>query len=359
MRRDHFICVFLLLVATSLAFVCLLPTCFSYDAVIPREIGIVETITSLVFSFTVLLAAPLIMAYKRRLWGVLGMVAYGVLAYLPGIMLPKMTSSLSGADASILASIKAFLLKDIYIMVNAPFVGVSKIFGTNFSLHLSKAIIPCALIFYVILKLIRFYSDAFAAEKMAPAPSAFGKTEETSEEDKNRKPDIFGTVISKPVSEDTVVNAGNVAAAAHQREGHVTDKTLIRRRSNTNNQKAVPNRQKQAIDPAAQREQIPAPNPAPSVRAPQIDLGAIAGQPPVQPRPQPMPQQQPVRQPQPMPQQGQPIRQPQPQQPRPQAQPQPQPQPQPQRAPVQQKPSQPQSSANNVINLGPPKSDNK
>ena len=240
-------------------------------------------------------------------------------------------------------------------MVNAPFVGVSKIFGTNFSLHLSKAIIPCALIFYVILKLIRFYSDAFAAEKMAPAPSAFGKTEETSEEDKNRKPDIFGTVISKPVSEDTVVNAGNVAAAAaHQREGHVTDKTLIRRRSNTNNQKAVPNRQKQAIDPAAQREQIPAPNPAPSVRAPQIDLGAIAGQPPVQPRPQPQPQQQPVRQ-QPMPQQGQPIRQPQPQQPRPQAQPQPQPQ----RAPVQQKPSQPQSSANNVINLGPPKSDNK
>ena len=31
MRRDYFICVFLLLTACSLAFVCLLPTCFSYD----------------------------------------------------------------------------------------------------------------------------------------------------------------------------------------------------------------------------------------------------------------------------------------------------------------------------------------
>ena len=336
MRRDHFICVFLLLVASSLAFVCLLPTCFSYDAVIPREIGIVETITSLVFSFTVLLAAPLIMAYRRRLWGVLGMVAYGVLAYLPGIILPKMTASLSGSDASLLASVKAFLLKDIYIMVNAPFVGVSKIFGTNFSLHLSKAIIPCALIFYVILKLVRFYSDAFAAEKMAPAPSAFGKTEEASEEVKSRKPDILGTVISKPVSEDTVVNRGNMTSAVHKREGHVTDKTLLRRRTNPNNANSLSGRSKPALEQAPQREATPAPTP--SVRAPQIDLSAIAGQAPVQPQPRPQ--------------------QPQPQmQPRPRPQPQPQQQ-QPQRPPVQQRPVQ-QPASNDVINLGPPKSDNR
>ena len=182
MRRDYFICVFLLMVATSLAFVCLLPICFSYDAIIPREITYAETVISLIFSFTALLAAPLIIAYKRKVWAMLGLVSYGFLAYLPGIMLPKMADSLSGADASIGASIKAFLLKSLYSMVNAPFVGVSKIFGMNFSIKLSKYILPLALIFYVVIKLFRFYRDAYVAQMAAPAPvpGAMGKTEDAT-----------------------------------------------------------------------------------------------------------------------------------------------------------------------------------
>ena len=203
MRRDYFICVFLLLVATSLAFVCLLPTCFSYQMIIPREISIAETIVSLVFSFLAVLAVPLILAYKRKLWATLGMAAYGFLAYVPGIFIPKLAPTLSGADASLVSSIKAFLLEDIYIMVNAPFVGISKIFGNNFSTSLSKAILPSALIFYALIKLIRFYKEAYAAELLAPTPApSFGKSGHSEEKKaKPRKPDILGTVISAPVNE--------------------------------------------------------------------------------------------------------------------------------------------------------------
>ena len=302
MRRDYFICVFLLLTACSLAFVCLLPTCFSYDGIILREVSVVETIVSLVFSFVVLLAAPLIIAYKRKLWAMLGMVCYGLLAYIPGMIIPKMTDSLSGADASIGASVKALLLKGVYTMVNAPFVGVGKIFGNDLAVRFSRYIIPSALIFYVVLKLFRFYRAAYIAEKMAPSPAAAfaageGQASETSKPP--RKPDILGTVISKPVSEATVTTrVPDRSKNPGARKTQADDRTMVHRtvdpaidprlagRSKTRPQEEGQRQaqaSRQAIQLGAPQRPISSEG-APKVRAPQINLGPPKQDPNGEPR---------------------------------------------------------------------------
>lgn len=197
MRRDYFSCVFLLYVAVSLAFVCILPTYFAYGEIIEREIGLIERIASLLISIGVILVIPIISAIKKKFWVSFGAAAYGLLAYIPGMMLSKMDAVLSGSGANTFSVVKAFLLRAIYIMVNAPYVGISKLVGNNFALVIPKLILPVSIITYVLVQLFRFYRDAYVAEQLSPVSDKTHKVENTRAV--SREPEILGTVISAPV----------------------------------------------------------------------------------------------------------------------------------------------------------------
>ena len=197
MRRDYFICIFLLLVAIALAFVCLLPTYYSYDGVIEREVGLIETLASTFFCLLTLLIFPVFTAIKKKFWAMLGNAAFGLLAFIPGMFLPGMAAKLSAPDVNILTTVKALFFKAIYTMVYAPFAGIGNLAGNKLGLILPKLILPVTLLIYGVVKLFRFYKEAYIAEQLAPVPTNDSPTQRT------RKPDILGTVISAPVTPPT------------------------------------------------------------------------------------------------------------------------------------------------------------
>lgn len=197
MRRDYFTCVFLLYIATALSFVCLLPNYFTYDAIVPRDIGLLERIISLIVVIVVILVVPIVSAIRKKLWISLGAATYGLLAYIPGMLLSKMDSVLSGSGANTFAVIEAFFLKAIYAMVNAPFAGVSKLVGNNFAVVIPKLIMPVSIITYIVVQLFRFYRDAYVAEQLSPVTDTH-KVDSTKSV--AREPEILGTVISAPVA---------------------------------------------------------------------------------------------------------------------------------------------------------------
>lgn len=205
MRRDYFICVFLLLVAVSLSFVCLLPVCYAYDGVITREVGIIEKIVSILFAVVTIIAFPVLTAIKKKFWAMLGNAAFGLLAFIPGMILPGMAVKLAAPDVGFATTVKAFFLKAIYSMAYAPFVGLGSITGDKAGLFFPKLILPMSLLIYGVVKLFRFYKEAYIAERLAPVPTNDSPTIRT------RKPDILGTVISAPVNNKTAPETETVS----------------------------------------------------------------------------------------------------------------------------------------------------
>lgn len=195
MRRDYFTCVVLLYIAASLSFVCLFPVYYEYGQIVTREISFLEQMFSIVCVLVAVVFVPVISSLNKRKWIMIGSCAYGLLAYLPEMILSKMDASLSGAGANTFAVIEAFFLRAIYSMVNAPYAGVSTFVGDKVALTLPKLILPVSLICYIIVQLFRFYRNAYIAEQMNPV-----STHRTSENTTStRKPEILGTVISAPV----------------------------------------------------------------------------------------------------------------------------------------------------------------
>ena len=129
MRRDYFICVFLLCICVSLFYVCFLPLYFVYGEIVPREFGPVETAFSWIYLVLVFAVLPIYAAYKKKFWMSAGLAAYGVVAAFPVWVLPGMADKLSGEDASIVSVVWAFLLKSIYGMAEAPFAPITKVLG--------------------------------------------------------------------------------------------------------------------------------------------------------------------------------------------------------------------------------------
>lgn len=219
MRRDYFTCVFLLYVAVSLAFVCFLPSYFVYGSIITRQIGLVERIASIIVAISAIVIIPIVSAFKKKLWITLGASAYGILAYLPEMLISKMDSVLAGENASTLGVVQEFILKAIYQMVNAPYVGISKLIGDKNALLLPKLILPVSIISYILVQLFRFYHQAYIAEQMFPVADATHKVEKPNTA--ARKPEILGTVISAPVTPKTNANTSTTGASS-QTQVHQT-----------------------------------------------------------------------------------------------------------------------------------------
>ena len=284
MRRDYFTCLFLFLVAVSLSFVCLLPTYFSYGGVIERKISLLETLVSVLFSVLVVLVVPIICTIKKKLWATLGIATFGFVAYIPGMILPGMQAKLAMSDVSFLTTLKAFILEAIYIMVNAPYVGISFLTGQKFALALPKLVMPFALGAYLIAFLIRFYKDAYIRERLAPVPNDGPKEEANT----TREPDILGTVISAPKEAKTAETTP--APAPVRTPAPVESETKVVPRPSAQPQPKPQQPKPQPQQPKVRQPQInippaPAPQPAPQPK--------VVVPPAPQPQPQPQAQQKP------------------------------------------------------------------
>ncbi len=205
MRRDYFICVFLLCICVSLFYVCFLPLYFVYGQIVPREFGPVETAFSWIYMILVFAVLPVYAAYKKKFWITAGLAAYGVVAAFPVWVLPGMADKLAGDDANIIAVVWAFLLKSVYGMAEAPFAPVTRVFGDSFTEVLPRRIMPVALIFYAGCQLFRFYRNAYRQEQLDPM-KALDKTSiennltgiGTKTVRKASMPEVLGTVITAP-----------------------------------------------------------------------------------------------------------------------------------------------------------------
>lgn len=205
MRRDYFVCVFLLCICVSLFYVCFLPLYFVYGQIVPREFGPIETVFSWIYLVMVFAVLPVYAAYKKKFWMTAGLAAYGILAAFPVWVLPGMADKLGGEGASIVAVVWAFILKSIYGMAEAPFAPITKVFGDSFVEVLPRRIMPVAIILYVGCQLFRFYRNAYRQEQLDPM-KALDKTSienniagiGTKTVRKAAIPEVLGTVITAP-----------------------------------------------------------------------------------------------------------------------------------------------------------------
>ena len=206
MRRDYFICTFLLCICVSLFYVCFSPLYFVYGGIVPRSFGVVETIFAWINLLLVFVLLPAYSALLKKFWVTLGLATYSfVCACLPAWILPGMEASIAGENANILSVIWGFCLKSVYGMAEAPFAPISRAFGNKFAEALPRRILPEILIVYCVVQLYRFYKDAYIAEKLNPATAIDTTAKEHKEKIEegirktNIEPEILGTVISAPV----------------------------------------------------------------------------------------------------------------------------------------------------------------
>ncbi len=204
MRRDYFTCVFLGCICAALFFVYFTPAYFVYGGVSVRTFSLTETICAWVYAAIVLLILPIYAAYKKKLWITAGLMAYGAFASLPIWIMPKLMSKLQGEDASIVATVEAFLLKALYRMATAPFGAISRALGDKFTRSLPFRILPVAVLVYVGFQLFRFYRNAYVMEQLSPATAIDMTAKENAQSSDSRKvrdariPEVLGTVISAP-----------------------------------------------------------------------------------------------------------------------------------------------------------------
>ena len=205
MRRDYFICTFLLCICVSLFYVLFSPLYFVYGHIVVRDFGIIETIFAWVYFFFVFGVLPIYAAYSKKLWIAAGLASYSFFcACLPAWILPSMSAAIGGTESNIFAVVTGFCLKSVYEMAEAPFAPLTMVFGNKFSESLSRKILFEVLFIYCAVQLYRFYRDAYLAEKLDPANAL----DRTANENKDKgqpnvrkagsEPQVIGTVISAP-----------------------------------------------------------------------------------------------------------------------------------------------------------------
>ena len=199
MRRDYFTCVFLGLIAGALAFVCFKPLYFTWDRIIPRSFTLYEFIASALYTVFFIVFLPCFAAFKKKEWINWGLAAYGIMAYFPLWFYPA-PELLKGEQASMLHIFGATCLKAIYAVMQAPFAALSKYVGHEPASMVVYWILPVAIIWPILFRILRFYRRAYLSEQLNPmtpdqAAPAASKAPEAPE-----KPEVLGTVISAPVT---------------------------------------------------------------------------------------------------------------------------------------------------------------
>lgn len=208
MRRDYFLCVFLLCLCVSLFFVLFTPLYFIYGSVVPRDFGGIETMMSWLFATMVFVAIPVYAAWKKKLWMVVGLASYSfVVGCLPAWILPGMADKIVGEDANVVSVAFGGFLKDTYSTAEAPFGPMSRAFGDSFTESLPRKILPVVLVIYIAVQVFRFYKAAYKAEQVTPVSALDSTVKENNiqgvagvRESQTLPPEVLGTVISAPVA---------------------------------------------------------------------------------------------------------------------------------------------------------------
>ena len=199
MRRDYFTCVFLGLIAGALAFVCFKPLYFTWDQIIPRVFSLYEFIASAVYTVFFIVFLPCFAAFRKKEWVNWGLAAYGLLAYFPLWFYPS-HELIKGENASMLHMVLALCLRGIYAVMQAPFAALSKYIGSEAASMVVYWILPVAVVWPVIFRILRFYRRAYLSEQLNPmTPDQTANTAAKAPE-APEKPEVLGTVISAPVT---------------------------------------------------------------------------------------------------------------------------------------------------------------
>ena len=197
LRRDYFTCVFLGLIAGALMFVCFAPLYFVYGGIVPRDFSLFERMMSLLYAVFFIIFLPFFAAFRTKVWVNWGLAAYGVLIYLPKFFYPA-EALIKGDDAKLTKMLLAVLLRGIYGMMQAPFAALSPLIGDKAASALVYWILPTALFWPLVLKIIRFYRRAYLSEQLNPMPKVKPAVT-TAHTGPAVKPEVLGTVITAPV----------------------------------------------------------------------------------------------------------------------------------------------------------------
>ena len=202
MRRDYFTCVFLGLIAGALTFVCFKPLYFTWDSVIPRDFSFYEKIASILYTLFFIFFLPFFAAFKKKEWINWGLAAYGLMAYFPLWFYPA-PELIKGEQADMLHILGALCLRTIYSVMQAPFAALSAFIGDGAASMVVYWILPVAVIWPVIFRIIRFYRRAYLSEQLNPMTPDQAAPAASKAPEKPEKPEVLGTVISAPVTAQT------------------------------------------------------------------------------------------------------------------------------------------------------------
>jgi hypothetical protein len=202
MRRDYFTCVFLGLIAGALTFVCFKPLYFTYGQIIPRDFSLYEQIASFLYALFFIVFLPFFAAFKKKEWINWGLAAYGLLAFFPLWFYPA-PELIKGENASMLHILGSLCLRAIYAVMQAPFAALSKYVGNETASSIVYWILPVAVIWPLIFRVVRFYRRAYLSEQLNPMTANQAAPVPVKKSEAPEKPDVLGTVISAPVTAQT------------------------------------------------------------------------------------------------------------------------------------------------------------
>ena len=205
-------------------FVCFAPLYFTYSAVIPRDFSLFERMMSLLYAVFFVFFLPFFAALRSKVWINWGLAAYGVLIYLPVYLYPA-EELISGNDPSVTRMILAVFLRGIYGMMQAPFAALSSLIGDKAASSLVYWILPTALVWPFVFKVLRFYKRAYLSEQLNPMPKV-KPAPAVAHSGPAVKPEVLGTVITAPV----------VAASPDE----VTGKAALSQRSAAEKENKIP-----------------------------------------------------------------------------------------------------------------------
>ena len=164
MKRDIIGDIFLGGVFLSLLFLFSFPAYFRYTLNAPRDIYLFERIMSVCFLLGLIMGV-IWTCWKKKVWVMLGISAFGLLAYIPKWYLPKLDAKLAKPGKNIVDTLLSSFLNRIYEMVHAPFTGLIGMCSEKQAEKLPYLILPVVVIAYVLSQIVRFYRNAYIAEK--------------------------------------------------------------------------------------------------------------------------------------------------------------------------------------------------
>ncbi len=164
MKRDIIGDIFLGGVLLSLLFLFSFPAYFCYTRNVPRDIFLFERIMSVCFLLGLVMSV-IWACWKKKVWVMLGICSFGLLAYLPKWFLPKIELRLSKPGKNIIDTLLSTFFNRIYELVHAPFTGLIGMCSEKQAEKLPYLILPVVIIAYLISQIVRFYHNAYVAEK--------------------------------------------------------------------------------------------------------------------------------------------------------------------------------------------------